>query len=228
MLPADNVKWIHHPDPLVDLAAISFYLPQEDNFQAKYLPEIIIGTKDALKRECIDVGDLCYTVGLFHFVHGQTWNMPMVHSGSIALMPPDGERIPVGNKAIGKTDWVEGYLIESRAINGASGSPVFARPAITAQNMRLDDGEQVSMLWPNSRIYLLGVFQSAWFLPPDDPVKQLSLITGNNVVPVGIGVVVPASKIVELLETEQLKDIYRPSKVVVTQQAGLRNPAKAT
>lgn len=125
LLPADDIRWVYHSDPLVDLAAIPFALPAKDSFQIKYLREDMIGTREALAAESIDVGDLCYTVGLFHLVHGQTRNMPMVHSGSIALMPPEGERIPVGNKATGKTDWVEGYLIESRAINGASGSPVF-------------------------------------------------------------------------------------------------------
>lgn len=73
--------------------------------------------------------------------------------------------------------------------------------------MKLDDGEVVSLLWPNSRIYLLGVFQSSWFLPPDDPVKQLSLVGGNNIVPVGVGVVVPAFKLVELFDADPMKKL---------------------
>jgi hypothetical protein len=130
----------------------------------------------------------------------------MVHTGHIALMPPAGEKIPVGNENTKATEWVEAYLVESRAINGASGSPVFARPAITFGPIKLDSGMETKALWPESEIRLLGLFQGAWFLPPDDPLRKAVQSKDGDVVPVGLGVVVPSYKIIELLEEPALAD----------------------
>jgi hypothetical protein len=42
-------------------------------------------------------------------------------------------------------------------------------------------------------------------LPPEEVVRRTVLARPGEVVPVGIGVVVPAEKIVELLDSEPLK-----------------------
>ncbi len=44
-------------------------------------------------------------------------------------------------------------------------------------------------------------------MPPDDPIQQTVQSKQGQVVPVGIGVVVPAYKIIELLEIEELKKL---------------------
>jgi hypothetical protein len=205
----DLAKWMYHPDELVDLAAIPIALPTGHGFECVYLEEEAILTKDRLKTESIDVGALCYTVGLFHYIQGQKRNLPMAHAGNIALMPPPGETIPVWNKDKKRVDFVEGYLIETVAINGASGSPVFARPSITVGPFKSDQGQEFRSLWPEAKVPLLGLFQGAWFAPPDDPVaRNVQASPDKVIVPVGVGIVVPAYKIVELLETDEMKE-YR-------------------
>jgi hypothetical protein len=204
MLTADNVRWTRHPDKLVDLAAMPARLTSAHGFEADYLNGLEVAlTPKQIGDESIDVGDFAYTVGLFHFVHGRHKNMPMVYTGHISLMPPEGERIPIGNEK-GETEWVEAYLIETSAINGASGSPVFVRGALTWQGLETSRGTRNALL-PETKIFLLGMLQGAWFLPPDDPLRKSVHAKAGDVVPVGLGIVVPAHKITELLEVDELK-----------------------
>jgi hypothetical protein len=203
-LHADMTAWTRHPDETVDVAVTPLRLTLKTGFDAKYLSSDILLTDDSLSKSGVNVGDFCYTVGLFHFVHGQSLNLPMVYSGGIALMPPAGERIPVGG-AGGKTEWVEGYLIESRAISGASGSPVFVRNSVSITDIPEEIAGVKSVMVTESSLHLLGIFQSAWFLEPDSAARQLARVRTGEVVPVGLGVVVPSQKIMDILEMDSLK-----------------------
>ena len=192
IIDADEVNWHYHADSLVDLAVT------QANFHGPlYFPEQQILSQN--DHGPIDIGDFCYTVGLFHFISGHSKNLPFLFTGHIALMPPPGEKIPVGNEG-GGTDYVEAYLIENNAIKGASGSPVFVRPTT-----RLRAGDQdLNVLASRGDIYLMGVFQAAWFLPPDAPLREGVRAKATDVVPVGIGVVIPVYKLVELLESKEM------------------------
>jgi len=203
-LPMDNVKWATHTDKFVDLAAVPLRLSGQHGFEAEYLKadETVLTTK-RLELEDINVGDLAYTVGLFHFVHGQSRNLPIVYSGNVSLMPPPGEKIPMGDGK-GGTEWVEAILVESGAIDGASGSPVFVRGAITWPDLETVSGKRSALL-SETKIYLLGLLQGAWLLPPDDPLRMTVQAKVGDVVPVGFGVVVPGQKIMELLDGAELR-----------------------
>ena len=71
----------------------------------------------------IDAGDNAFVIGLFHPHSGERKNVPVVFRGSVALLPSD-ELILVGGKQ------VEGYLVQTNAISGFSGAPVFATRTI--------------------------------------------------------------------------------------------------
>jgi hypothetical protein len=199
-----DVGWTYHPDSLVDIAAIPLHLGIRDGYMAEYIRTETMATPDFLEAAEINVGDLCYTVGLFRFIFGTKTNLPLVHSGNIALMPPAGERIPVWNDKKKQTELVEGYLVEGRAINGASGSPVFVRWSFRYDGMinikDPTDGNKIYPMLAEGRVRLLGLLQGAWFLPPDAILAMGHRTKPADVVPVGIGVVVPATKIIELLE----------------------------
>lgn len=205
LLRSDLVNWSFHPDPTVDLAAIRLVLPVGHGYECQYLLREQIITEDQFFDQGVGVGSLSYTLGLFRFIYGQNRNLPMVHAGNVALLPPSGERIPVYNKLTQKTDFVQGYLIESAAIDGASGSPVFVRPSITTEALPTNQGSARAS-WPEARVYLLGLFQGAWFAPPDAPLAQNVRARTDSVVPVGVGVVVPSYQIIELLETKEMRD----------------------
>jgi hypothetical protein len=77
----------------------------------------------------IGIGELTYTIGLFRLMSGAMRNLPVVHFGSIAMVPD--ERIPVQDwRDRNKTFEVEGYLVETQGLEGLSGSPVFVRQSV--------------------------------------------------------------------------------------------------
>ncbi len=231
LLRSDQAEWEFHPDTSVDLAAIPLGLPGA-KFDARYVAETdVLRTMEALDREGIGVGSFTYTVGLFRYIYGQEQSLPFVHSGNIALMPPHGERIPVWDKLRGKTEFVEGYLIESGAIDGASGSPVFARPTISWGPINLDRGEKAYAALPQAKMFLLGLFQGAWFAPPDRPLAESVQAKQGAIVPVGVGIVVPAYKIIELLETQRMREDRakrRPPNAAITTAVALKPSADSS
>jgi hypothetical protein len=210
----DNVRWYEHPDPNVDVAVIPLTLPDYTTFDIQYLPaEQVLVDETAIKSGVVGVGDLTYTVGLFRLQSGQKRNLPIVHSGSIALMPSD-ELIPARDwRPPGKTIFVEGYLVETGALEGLSGSPVFMHPTVQFSTLpanflpdpRFGDPRRANALAPSVQVGLLGLWQGSWDAPPDE---VMGIPAGRGMrVPVGMGIVVPAQKIVETLEQHELKDM---------------------
>jgi hypothetical protein len=211
---ADEVRWFEHPDPNVDVAVTPFAIGGGPGapYQVLYLPGSMMATDAIIKHEklnALGVGDFTYTIGLFRLLSGERRNLPVVHFGTVAMMPGD-ERIPV-------RDWrdktqklmVEGYLIETQAMQGLSGSPVFVRPTTTFNlfsNALRDPRHPVPPdfmgLAPVQRLFLLGLWSGSWDAPPDE---VLAVQAGQqNRVPVGMGIVVSAQKIKETLEQEEL------------------------
>ena len=210
-VPADEVIWHYHPDDNVDVAAVPFLIPNLINqqiFDATYISEEQILTNEIRKQFFIGIGDECHTVGLFRLLAGEKRNLPIVHTGNIALLPED-EKIPV-------TDWddpnekkvryVEGYLVESQSIAGLSGSPVFVRYTINFPIMTSDKKTILSRV-ASFHLFLLGLWQGAWQAPPSEIINL-----GPVNVPVGIGVVMPATRIVEVLELPELVEKRRKQK----------------
>jgi hypothetical protein len=201
LFDADYVKWHYPEDKLIDLAVTPVTLQVEAENGPLYFPQELFLTESKMNELVIGIGDECYTVGLFHFIAGHRRNLPMLYTGNIALLPPSGEKIPVGNEQ-GETDHVEAYLIESGAINGASGAPVFVRSSRGLKGFFPDTTVMVT----DTQFYLFGVFQAAWFLPPDEPLRLGVRAKPTDIVPVGLGVVVPATKLIELLEGDAVKN----------------------
>jgi hypothetical protein len=208
----DGLRWFSDTsDPNVDLAIMPFNCdlrPQGvDNL---YLRSEILATETKRKEWNIGNGDACYAIGLFQFVAGKKRNLPVVHTGNIALMPGD-ELIPVQDwlapQGSGKKRHVEGFLLELQNLKGLSGSPVFVRPTVEIEGLRTEEGREFTARMLNREIFLLGLWQSSWDAPPDE---IMAIERGENIrVPVGMGVVVPADKILALLEIPQLEELRR-------------------
>jgi hypothetical protein len=217
---SDGGTWAMHPDPTVDVAAIPFNIPASSSYDVVYLPLAQMSGEHWVRDGEIGIGDFTYTVGLFRLMSGEKRNLPVVHFGTIALVPND-ERVPV-------RDWsnrnrviqVEGYLIETQSLQGLSGAPVFVRPTVPMSlvppNLLLDPRslpggrlpEAMHSLAPRQSVVLLGLWQGSWDAPAEAIVGA-----GQDVrVPVGMGVVVPAEKIVETLEIEGLKNMRKNIK----------------
>ena len=129
-----------------------------------------------------------------------------MHGGSIALLPGD-EKIPVSDAfSKGETKLVEAFLIESQSMPGLSGSPVLVQPTITSNTpLTLRDGTtlQGSQLTVENNSYLLGIFQAAWRASPSEII---AVDRGKPVVvPVGMGIVTPVQRLIEVFEMPILK-----------------------
>ena len=213
----DQAEWFYHPDSTVDVALRPVFIDPKDGYNSIYLGgESLELTRDDLSKDGIGVGDFTYTIGLFRLMSGEKRNLPTCHFGTIALFLED-ERIPVidwtdANRR--RTITVEGFLVESQSLDGLSGSPVFVRPQTVldpTKTLHLDRGdwrprEGKSVLWPRVQLRLLGVWSSSWDAAPD-PIRGAQRGTPGSIkVPLGMGVVVPCYKIVELLELQHVRE----------------------
>jgi hypothetical protein len=190
-----NARWFRHPvDPdHVDVAVLPF-LYQSD-IDATHINLYSFYTKALAPT--IGTGDEVFITGLFALAKGAQRNMPIVRMGNIAMMPDD--KIPV--KKFGEID---AYLIEARSSGGVSGSPVFVRETMVANQS--DSQEDVHGV--SSKFWLLGLMNGHWEI---DPAKLNDVvIRGVDIgVNLGIAIVVPAYKIVEVLRHPELVEMRK-------------------
>jgi hypothetical protein len=180
-------KWWFHPkeDSSADVAVFPLLLPNDIAKTLDYvaIPTTGLLTDDDMEKEGIGEGDEVFIVGLFSYHFGSNKNLPIVRSGNIAMISEE----PVQTRKFGD---MEAYLIEARSIGGLSGSPVFvAKPK---ENKK----------W---LICPLGLVHGHWEIGPekiiDVTTEDISKQAGVNT---GIAIVVPAKKILETVNREEL------------------------
>jgi hypothetical protein len=108
-----------------------------------------------------------------------------------------------------RTIFVDGYLVGSHGLSGLSGSPVFVRPEYDIELGGLFprppevSEREFRFAAPRNQLRLLGLWQGSWDAPPDE---VMTTQTGRGVtVSVGVGIVVPSERIVEVLDMPELK-----------------------
>ena len=202
--------WIRHPtDPFIDVAVCQWQPHDFDDVRspesAKAAPMdlIPVGTDlfaspSILRDRDVGIGDDVFAIGLFSRFVGSAKNMPIVRKGSVALMPDE----PVPTRKFGN---IEAYLIELRSIGGLSGSPVFLYHVGSRVVRGQIDGAGL--------FYFLGLVHGHW----DTPKSRKTGVRRSNrkvvspfeaeKVNLGIAVVIPAQKIVEVLDHPGLKKI---------------------
>ncbi|MBI3913968.1 MAG: hypothetical protein HY327_07260 [Chloroflexi bacterium] len=153
----------------------------------------------------IGIGDEVFIVGLFAKMEGNTKMLPIVRTGTIAMIPPPNERISVTwipKNSIGTPAEMEGYLIEARSISGISGAPVFS-----VRMMLQNSSSPPKLIYVS---HLLGLVTGHWDLPPDTakPSANEPDVDGsdesNKPINMGIAIVTPAKKILETLNHPEL------------------------
>jgi hypothetical protein len=112
--------------------------------------------------------------------------------------------VPVYDDRTRKSQYSRVFLVENHGIRGLSGSPVFVRQtrSLTYPTPR----GQETVLVPSNNVDLLGVFVGAWFLPPSHPMREALHLKTIDTVPIGLGMVVPAQRLLELLEMPELRE----------------------
>lgn len=194
--------WFTHEDATVDLAIMPFNIDlKAPRFDYLYITSDMALTDEWTRREDMGVGMFCYAVGLFRLVQGRKRNLPVVHTGHVALMPSADERIPTEDwRQRGETIEVEGYLVEITNLEGLSGAPVFIRPEMEIREVPFDDGMKRDAQLPQASLFLLGVWTGSWTGPPEPGLDR----SPKTRVPVGMGIVVPAARLIELLEAPEV------------------------
>lgn len=172
----DRAQWFYHPsDESVDVAVLPCAPSLE--YDLKSVSSINFLTDEDIKQNKIGLGDEVFITGLFAHAYGSQKNQPIIRTGNIAMIPDEPLATETGN--------IEAYLIEARSIGGLSGSPAFVF-------------ESNSIGMPR-KFYLLGLMHGHWEILPD--LKNDSFMAEEmfGKVNMGIAVVVPAKKILEVL-----------------------------
>jgi hypothetical protein len=160
-------------------------------YEVANIPENMFASEDQLNQWGIGLGETCYAVGLFGRAPGRVRNMPVVHTGNIAAAP-EGKNINIqGRDGIVMTD---AYLVTASNLSGLSGAPVFVRPSVLLEG-QVVNGKR--LMAHAESVYLLGVWQASWTEEAGGRGAR---------VPVGMGVVVPVSRLIELLRSDLLTE----------------------
>lgn len=191
-LRTGDQKWFYHPTEKdsVDIAVLPFGSARFDEYDITWIPEEAFATDKKIADFDIGLGDELVIIGLFTRFFGSTHLIPIVRTGNIAMMPRD--KLPI--KGFGE---MEAYLAEGRSIGGLSGSPVFVRNTVNMPGVMAGGKPgQISGLGP---LHLLGLMHGHWDLP-----VSFSKAEQTEAVNMGVSIVVPAKKILEVLYHPEL------------------------
>jgi hypothetical protein len=192
--------YFHPTDPSVDVAVIP-YGPARDKFDYEPLPTTMFLTDEIVRSGSVGPGDEVFLTGLFVHFAGSKKNIPIVRYGNIAMLPT--EKVPT------KIGDIDAYLIEARSIGGLSGSPAFVRETV---NITIDEeGKGEIFSAPSGRgTYLMGLMHGHWDIPPQAK-NDMRTTDEEGQVNMGIAIVVPATKILEVINQKELTEIRRES-----------------
>lgn len=190
-IDAEGARWFYHPtdEEHVDVAVLPITPPS--GLDSMSINNINFFTPQNYPTLGIGTGDEVFITGLFSLAKGSRRNMPIVRLGSIAMMPEG--KIPT--RDFGEID---AYLVETRSFGGVSGSPVFVRPTTdTGRAMR------GSVVGGSRHFYLLGLMHGHWEIDPN-AINQVNIKGVDEGVNLGIAIVVPTYKIVEVLNHPEI------------------------
>jgi hypothetical protein len=186
---------LHPSDPTVDVAVIPCLLDSQSDVISVSTNKSFV-TKELMAEKKIGVGDEVFTIGLFTPAVGSQRNMPIVRYGNLAMVPDEPIQVDNG--------FAEVYLIESRSIPGLSGSPAFVRQTLAVDFGNDSHGIQRSQLGSSSENLLLGLVRSHWDIRESDLNKPSFIHDRQRGVNLGIAIVVPAYKILEVINNPKL------------------------
>jgi hypothetical protein len=200
---AEPTDWIEHPEHH-DIAIYPMPGNNEPlDIEAATVSPGMFVTKNDLSNNLVGVGDEAYLIGRFINHEGKARNTPSARFGNISMLP--GEPIYVDRI----TPPQESFAVELRSMCGYSGSPVFVTgveiPRNFARSVRGPDtllgvhwGHIVEPWTVETKIIKRSV--QAGLAHDEQEIDQVSANTGMNGV-------VPAWRLMELLEMPKIKSI---------------------
>lgn len=211
-------EWIQHPDPTVDAAIM--LLSSVHMFDMSWIDPASAVTPAIIARENIGVGDEVFITGLFVNHPGSLENVPIVRVGNIAAMN-GSEKV---NTPLGETD---ALLVEARSVGGLSGSPVFVHLGIARILKPGEPGTWATE--PTGVYYWLGLVQghfAADGLTVADQALEDSVSAQRDRVNMGIAIVVPALRILEIFDEPQVKHLHaQAAQAPVVRRGATQEPS---
>jgi hypothetical protein len=184
--------WSVHPTSDVALARVS--IPLEE-FGMRFIPTDLFATREWLDEHHVGPGDHVVFAGLFTQYSGPETDEPVVRFGRISLLPRHPIEVPASTGVPAMS--FEAVLVETISWGGESGSPAWVYFSVDRD---LFAGEALNMRIPNPR--LLGLHHGHYNVPATveaGPNDYLDALVRLNA---GIGIVVPAFSVLELLMSE--------------------------
>jgi hypothetical protein len=210
-----NGQWYFHPteENSVDVAVCPF--------ECAGLDITPIRVSDFLNDKKIDdyyigPGDEVAITGLFTKLVGKGKNISIVRRGSVAMLPSD--KVPSVNMGDGTASDIDGYLIEVRSVGGLSGSSVFVRAPIGIDcNVFAKSGlNRIAKAHFQGDYHFLGLCQGHWEIPPSGinkiPIPSAGEGEDKTSINLGIAIVVPAQKILEVINHPDLIEQRRADR----------------
>ncbi|MGA8735807.1 MAG: hypothetical protein WB558_17955 [Terriglobales bacterium] len=196
----DNPWWYHPTEKEHVDAAVTMFSPARlSELDVEHIPIAMFADHATIELKHLGVGDEVFIVGLFTKVTETTKNIPIVRSGTVAMIP--GERIPFADIMM------DAYLVEARSIGGLSGSPVFVRETlmIPASGSYTSSEGTLPAKWLHGlgQIYFLGSMIGHWDVPKGFSPTQAEAVN------MGVAPIVPAHKIREIILQPELVDLMK-------------------
>jgi hypothetical protein len=199
-------EWITHPDR-DDVAAAG--LPGNPAYQYAAVNRSMMLTRELLDHWDFGPGDEVFFIGRYKDHEGKAHNVPTVRSGILSAFPAE----PI--KQAARDHDQETVLVEARSLSGYSGSPVFISHSPYIEKSPEPDGPPLVHGVTGGPCFLLGIDwgHQSWTEPVREPVynrpvSERTYVQLNS----GMMMVVPAAKLLSLLDAERFADGRRKTE----------------
>ena len=208
-IPYVEDRWSLHPtDKTADVAVIQVGNAHDADIKAVNINSL--GTPSLLAQLDVGIGDEVFATGLFTPVAGTARNEAIVRHGNIAMMPQEPIQTELG--------YADVYLVEARSIGGLSGCPVFVRPSIRLPQPT--ENRHTKNAWAVGHgSILLGLMHGHWDIKESEMNKAFITHDRKHGVNMGIGIVVPAQKILETINRPELLEMREKLKTKLNRQS---------
>ena len=190
-----QLLWYHSANDADEAVAVNC-LPKEELVQFRAIPLAMFVDDTTLKSNEVEEGDNLYFVGLLAQFYGSKKNQAVVRQGTLAMMTDEEISTPTGTQRV--------FIAELQSWPGNSGSPVFLNLG-GFRHGGLTTGVNLRFLG-----ILLGDFVNK--IPATVLGGQQVTLGGEDAANVGISLIVPASKLREVLESKEAQS-YRDSSI---------------
>jgi hypothetical protein len=211
-IPASG--WIHHQDG-DDVAMAPIRQAPSQGLLAVNIDQFL--TEELAVTWGIAPGDDCFFIGRHMYLDGKARNTPAVRFGNLSILDPE----PI-HQSERKYDQ-QSVVVEARSLNGYSGSPVFVVPGSDLQG----DGEKViARTVMNPPCFLLAIdwgHQGLRRAITGVGYFELSQAEENVVLNSGMMLVVPAWRLLGLINSEPLMRMRRQAEAEARRPQALRH-----